>query len=125
MLEILDAYDRKAGKPGTEYKARHILAKTPEEAEEFIHELDKDGDFSILAKDQSADTSASEGGDIGWFSAAQMVQPFSDAFTRLNKGSYTEEPVQCPMDLTQLHSRPTRHVVGFPSTHCKVLQNPI
>jgi len=94
VLEILEVYDRKAGKLGTEYKARHILVKTREEAEELIHELDK-GDFSALAKEKSADTTASEsGGDIGWFSTTQMVQPFADAFTRLNKGSYTEESVQ-------------------------------
>jgi len=94
VLEILEVYDRKAGKLGTEYKARHILVKTREEAEKLIHELDK-GDFSALAKEKSADTSASEsGGDIGWFSTTQMVQPFADAFSRLNKGSYTEESVQ-------------------------------
>ena len=67
VLEILEVYDREAGKPGTGYKARHTLVKMREEAEEFIHELDKGGDFSALAKEKSADTSASEGGDdIGW-----------------------------------------------------------
>jgi peptidyl-prolyl cis-trans isomerase C len=87
-------YDREIGKPGTEYKARHILVKTREEAEEIIHELDKGADFSTLAREKSTDTSASEGGDLGWFSTAQMVQPFSDALAGLKKGSYTEEPVQ-------------------------------
>jgi peptidyl-prolyl cis-trans isomerase C len=87
-------YDKEIGKPGTEYKARHILVKTREEAEELIHELDKGGDFSALAKEKSTDTSASEGGDLGWFSTAQMVQPFADTVAGLKKGSYTEEPVQ-------------------------------
>ena len=87
-------YDREIGKPGTEYKARHILVKTREEAEKIISELDKGGDFSALAREKSTDTSASEGGDLGWFSTAQMVQPFSDALAGLKKGSYTEEPVQ-------------------------------
>jgi len=87
-------YDKEIGKPGTEYKARHILVKTREEAEEIIHELDKGGDFSALAKEKSTDTSASEGGELGWFSTAQMVQPFADALVELKKGSYTEEPVQ-------------------------------
>jgi parvulin-like peptidyl-prolyl isomerase len=49
VLEILEVYDREAGKPGTGYKARHILVKMREEAEEFIHELDKGGDFNALA----------------------------------------------------------------------------
>jgi len=87
-------YDKEIGKPGTEYKARHILVKTQEEAEKIISELDKGGDFSALAKEKSTDTSASEGGELGWFSTAQMVQPFSDALVGLKKGSYTEEPVQ-------------------------------
>jgi peptidyl-prolyl cis-trans isomerase C len=43
-------YDKEIGKPGTEYNARHILVKTREEADEIIHELDKGGDFSALAK---------------------------------------------------------------------------
>ena len=87
-------YDKEIGKPGTEYKARHILVKTQEEAEKIISELDKGGDFSALAKEKSTDTSASEGGELGWFSTAQMVQPFSDTLVGLKKGSYTEEPVQ-------------------------------
>jgi peptidyl-prolyl cis-trans isomerase C len=89
-----EVYDKEIGKPGTEYSARHILVKTREEAEEIIHELDKGADFSTLAREKSTDTSASEGGDLGWFSTAQMVQPFSDALAGLKKGSYTEEPVQ-------------------------------
>jgi peptidyl-prolyl cis-trans isomerase C len=87
-------YDKEIGKPGTEYKARHILVNTREEAEEVISELDKGGDFSALAKEKSTDTSAPEGGDLGWFSTAQMVQPFADAVAGLEKGSYTKEPVQ-------------------------------
>ena len=34
VLEILEVYDREASKPETEYKARHILVKTREEAKE-------------------------------------------------------------------------------------------
>ena len=87
-------YDKEIGKPATEYKARHILVKTREEAEEVIHELEKGGDFGTLAKEKSTDTSASEGGELGWFSSDRMVQPFADAVAGLEKGSYTKEPVQ-------------------------------
>jgi peptidyl-prolyl cis-trans isomerase C len=87
-------YDKEIGKAGTEYNARHILVKTREEAEEIIHELDKGSDFSTLAKEKSTDTSASEGGELGWFSSDRMVQPFADAVAGLKKGSYTEQPVQ-------------------------------
>jgi peptidyl-prolyl cis-trans isomerase C len=92
--QVRAVYDKEIGKPGTEYNARHILVKTREEAEEIIHELDKGGDFSALAKEKSTDTSASEGGELGWFSSDRMVQPFADAVAGLKKGSYTEEPVQ-------------------------------
>jgi peptidyl-prolyl cis-trans isomerase C len=87
-------YDKEVGKPASEYKARHILVKTKEEAEEIISQLDKGGDFSALAKEKSTDTSASEGGELGWFSSDRMVQPFADAVAGLEKGSYTREPVQ-------------------------------
>ncbi len=87
-------YDKEIAKPATEYNARHILVKTREEAEEVIRQLDKGGDFAALAKEKSTDTSASSGGKLEWFSAAQMVQPFADAVAKLQKGSYTKEPVQ-------------------------------
>ncbi|MGB7934297.1 MAG: peptidylprolyl isomerase [Gammaproteobacteria bacterium] len=89
-----EVYDKEIGKPGTEYNARHILVKTQQEAEEIISELDNGGDFSALAREKSTDTSASEGGDLGWFSTAQMVQPFADTVAGLEKGSYTDVPVQ-------------------------------
>lgn len=36
-------------------------------------------DFAELAKTESADGSASQGGDLGWFSEGTMVTPFNDA----------------------------------------------
>jgi len=87
-------YDKEIGTPSTEYNARHILVKTKEDAEEVIRQLDKGGDFDALAKEKSTDTSASSGGKLGWFPAAQMVQPFADALAKLQKGGYTKEPVQ-------------------------------
>jgi peptidyl-prolyl cis-trans isomerase C len=87
-------YDKEIGKPSTEYNARHILVKTREEAEKIIEELDKGADFAKLAKEKSTDTSASDGGSLGWFAGSQMVQPFADAVAGLQKGSYTKEPVQ-------------------------------
>ncbi|MDD1627469.1 MAG: peptidylprolyl isomerase, partial [Methylococcaceae bacterium] len=44
--EVKAEYDSKvAGENGTEYKARHILVKTEEEAKKLIAELDKGADF--------------------------------------------------------------------------------
>ncbi|HEY8097681.1 MAG TPA: peptidylprolyl isomerase, partial [Methylobacter sp.] len=80
---------------GTEYKASHILVKTEEEAKKLIAELDKGADFAKLANKHSLDAKESQnGGDLGWFSAGQMVAPFSEAVAALEKGKYTKEPVK-------------------------------
>ncbi|PPK66572.1 peptidyl-prolyl cis-trans isomerase C [Methylobacter tundripaludum] len=94
--EIKAEYDSKvAAEKGTEYKASHILVKTEAEAKKLIAELDKGADFAKLANKNSLDAKESQnGGDLGWFSAAQMVAPFSEAVAALEKGKYTKEPVK-------------------------------
>jgi peptidyl-prolyl cis-trans isomerase C len=94
--EIKAEYDSKvAGENGTEYKARHILVKTEDEAKKIIAELDKGADFGKLANKYSLDAKESQnGGDLGWFAASQMVAPFSEAVVKLEKGKYTKTPVQ-------------------------------
>ncbi|PKO50732.1 MAG: peptidylprolyl isomerase [Betaproteobacteria bacterium HGW-Betaproteobacteria-20] len=78
-----------------EYSARHILVKTEAEAKDIIAKLQKGGDFAKVAKEKSLDPgSKDKGGDLGWFSPATMVKPFSDAVAALPKGKTTAEPVQ-------------------------------
>jgi peptidyl-prolyl cis-trans isomerase C len=91
--ELKKIYDEKVP-TGNEYKARHILVKEQKEANELIAELDKGADFAELAKQHSTGPSGKNGGDLGWFSPQQMVKPFSDATAKLEKGSYTKEPVE-------------------------------
>jgi peptidyl-prolyl cis-trans isomerase C len=94
--EIKAEYDSKVGGVnGTEYKARHILVKTEAEAKKIIAELDKGADFGKLANKNSLDAKETQnGGDLGWFVAGQMVEPFSKAVVALEKGKYTKTPVQ-------------------------------
>ncbi|MDP1771742.1 MAG: peptidylprolyl isomerase [Methylobacter sp.] len=94
--EIKAEYDSKvAAEKGIEYKASHILVKTEAEAKKLIAELDKGADFTKLANKNSLDAKESQnGGDLGWFSAGQMVAPFSEAVAALEKGKYTKEPVK-------------------------------
>jgi peptidyl-prolyl cis-trans isomerase C len=94
--EIKAEYDSKvAAEKGTEYKASHILVKTEAEAKKLIAELDKGADFAKLANKNSLDAKESQnGGDLGWFVAGQMVAPFSEAVVKLEKGKYTNTPVQ-------------------------------
>jgi peptidyl-prolyl cis-trans isomerase C len=88
-------YEKSMGtQSGEEYKARHILVKTEDEAKAIIAELDKGADFAELAKKKSTGPSASQGGDLGWFSPQQMVPPFSEAVIGLDNGKYTETSVE-------------------------------
>ena len=78
-----------------EFSAQHILLKTEAEAKEVITQLNKGGNFAKIAKEKSIDTgSKDKGGDLGWFSPATMVKPFSDAVADLKKGAVSANPVQ-------------------------------
>jgi len=78
-----------------EYKARHILVKTEDEAKTLIKEIDSGADFSKLAKEKSTDSgSASKGGDLGWFTEQDMVASFSKAVAGLKKGELAKSPVK-------------------------------
>jgi peptidyl-prolyl cis-trans isomerase C len=93
--ELKKVYDeRYAGKSQKEYKASHILLKTEAEAKAVIDELAKGADFAQLAKQRSTGPSASKGGDLGWFSASDMVPPFAEALATMEKGSTSKTPVK-------------------------------
>lgn len=78
-----------------EYSARHILVKTEAEAKDIIAQLGKGTDFAKIAKEKSLDPGSKEkGGDLGWFSPATMVKPFSDAVAGLQKGGVSATPTQ-------------------------------
>lgn len=94
--ELKAEYESKVGgNNAVEYKASHILVKTEEEAKKIIADLDKGGKFADLANKFSLDAKETQnGGDLGWFSANQMVEPFSAAVEKLEKGKYSKEPVK-------------------------------
>ena len=93
--EIKAAYEKKYSADNLkEYKVRHILVQTEEEAKEVVASLDKGSDFAELAKAKSLDPSKENGGELGWVSRQQVVKPFGDAMTGIAKGSYAKEPVQ-------------------------------
>jgi len=93
--ELRAAYEeRTADTEGTEYKARHILLEEKEQAEKMIQQLDDGADFAELAKNNSTGPTKSRGGDLGWFSAEQMVEPFMNEVKTLEPGGYTSEPVE-------------------------------
>lgn len=77
-----------------EFKARHILLKTEDEAKTIIAKLDTGGDFAKLAQEKSTGPSAKSGGDLGWFSPARMVPPFARAVAEMKKGTHSKKPVK-------------------------------
>ncbi|MFO1392669.1 MAG: peptidylprolyl isomerase [Steroidobacteraceae bacterium] len=92
--EVKAEYDEQVAKMPMEYKARHILVDSKEQAEAIIKQLDAGADFAKLAAKDSKDPSGKSGGDLGWFSLQSMVKPFSDAVAALKKGEITQQPVQ-------------------------------
>jgi peptidyl-prolyl cis-trans isomerase C len=79
----------------TEYSACHILLKTEAEAKDVIQKLVNGGNYAKIAKEKSLDPGSKDrGGDLGWFTPAGMVKPFSDAVLGLKKGEITVVPVQ-------------------------------
>ncbi len=89
-------YDQEyAGKPGQEeVHAEHILVPTKEDAEKIIQELKGGADFADLAKKNSKDPGAANGGDLGWFKKGDMVPAFADAAFSLRPGEVDPKPVQ-------------------------------
>ena len=77
-----------------EVKAAHILVATEEEAKDVIKQLDSGKDFAELAKEKSTDSNKDDGGDLGWFGKGRMVPEFEEAAFKLEKGTYTKEPVK-------------------------------
>jgi len=89
-------YDKQISEtpPANEVHARHIIVETEEEAAAVIAELDAGGDFIEIAKEKSKDGAAAQGGDLGYFSAGQMVPEFEQAAFAMNVGEHSKEPVQ-------------------------------
>lgn len=88
-------YERiRAGVGDKEYKARHILVDSEDEAKGIIVKLKKGDKFEDLASASKDPGSKDRGGALEWNSPAGYVKPFSDAMVKLEKGKYTEQPVQ-------------------------------
>jgi peptidyl-prolyl cis-trans isomerase C len=94
--EVQKEYEKAKSQHGDkEYKARHILLETEDEAKSMIAQLKKGGKFDELATKNSKDTgSAQRGGDLDWNVPATYDKQFSDALVKLEKGKYTETPVR-------------------------------
>ena len=94
--QVQAEYDKfAAANSGKEYKARHILVETEDQAKKILADLKKGAKFEDIAKKQSKDPgSGANGGDLDWANPSSFVPEFSEAMIKLKKGETTPEPVK-------------------------------
>ena len=84
-----------AANGGKEFRARHILVESEDEAKAIVKSIKGGAKFEDIAKKQSKDPgSGANGGDLDWAAAASYVTEFSEAMVKLDKGQMTETPVK-------------------------------
>ena len=94
--DVKAEYDKfVAANGGKEYKARHILVETEDQAKKIMADLKKGAKFEDIAKKQSKDPgSGANGGDLDWANPANFVPEFSEAMIKLKKGETTPAPIK-------------------------------
>jgi peptidyl-prolyl cis-trans isomerase C len=97
-----------------EVHARHILVETEDQAKKVEGELKKGADFAELAKKESKDPGASDGGDLGFFTKDQMVPEFSAAAFALEPGKISDPiKTQFGWHLIKVEEKRTRKAPDF------------
>jgi peptidyl-prolyl cis-trans isomerase C len=94
--DIQKEYERVKAQQGTrEYKARHILVATEEDAKAVLAELKKGTKFEELAQKRSLDEGTKpRGGELDWTAPGNLEKAFADAMVKLGKGQTSEAPVR-------------------------------
>lgn len=127
--ELQAAYDKDKAKftVPEQRKARHILIPVPQnasaaevkkaqaQADSIEKQLQAGANFAELAKKYSGDPgSASQGGELGFFSRGMMVKPFEDAVFSMKPGQISP-PIRTPFGfhIIQLEDIKPEHVKSF------------
>lgn len=94
--DLLKAYETflKGFQRVEEVHARHILVKDEAAAKDIIAKLEGGTSFEELAKQSTDGATAVNGGDLGFFTKADMIPEFSEVAFKLEPGTYTKEPVK-------------------------------
>jgi peptidyl-prolyl cis-trans isomerase C len=94
--DIQKEYDRAKNQTGDrEFRARHILVATEDDAKSVLADLKKGGKFEEIAQKRSLDEGTRpKGGDLDWNVPGNFDKAFADAMVKLEKGKMTEAPVR-------------------------------
>jgi peptidyl-prolyl cis-trans isomerase SurA len=104
IVKLLDTRGSSGTPQVTQTHARHILMKSKDgitdaelrqRLEALKTRIATGADFAELAKLQSEDVSASNGGDLGWISPGETVPEFERAVNELKPGQISD-PIQTP-----------------------------
>jgi len=94
--DVQKEYDRAKVQTGDkEYKARHILVATENDAKNVLADLKKGAKFDEVAQKRSLDEGTRpKGGDLDWNVPSNFDKAFAGALVKLEKGKMTETPVR-------------------------------
>jgi peptidyl-prolyl cis-trans isomerase D len=111
-------------KEGQSYnmRASHILFKTDgptkqdtlntmKKAQEVLAEIRRGADFGEKAAQYGTDGTASQGGDLGWFTEGQMVKEFNDYVLKGNKGDMSIVKTQFGIHIVKITEAKTKKLV--------------
>jgi peptidyl-prolyl cis-trans isomerase C len=79
---------------GQQFRARHILVESKEEADAVIAELRQGSDFVALAEQRADGPTGPNGGTLDWFTLDSIPPAFGNAVRGMAVGTYSTEPVQ-------------------------------
>ncbi len=84
----------KARVGGKEYLPRHVLVEDENQAKAIIARLRAGESFEVVATESLDPGSRDRGGQLGWSNPGMFVAPFAEAMVKLEKGAFTQTPVQ-------------------------------
>jgi parvulin-like peptidyl-prolyl isomerase len=93
--KITDALAAEIGQSAPQVRASHILLPTEQAADAARARIVDDGEtFAAVAEEVSTDEgTAGNGGELGWFTRQEMVEPFAESAFSLEPGQISE-PVE-------------------------------